>query len=59
MRRSFASDDPADIAEGLGTVARAIGMSRISSETGLARPALYLAITGGRQTRRSPGWRRY
>ena len=45
LRQSFASGDPADIAEGLGTVARAIGMSRIANETGLARPALYRALT--------------
>ena len=44
LRQSFASGDPADIAEGLGTVARAIGMSRIASEAGLARPALYRAL---------------
>ncbi len=29
---------------GTGTVARAIGMSRIASEAGLARPALYRAL---------------
>jgi probable addiction module antidote protein len=44
LRQSFASGDPADIAEGLGTVARAIGMSRIANEAGLARPALYRAL---------------
>ncbi|NDC75500.1 putative addiction module antidote protein [bacterium] len=44
LRQSFASGDPAEIAEGLGTVARAIGMSRIAAEAGLARPALYRAL---------------
>jgi probable addiction module antidote protein len=44
LRLSFASGDPADIAEGLGTVARAIGMTRIAAEAGLARPALYRAL---------------
>lgn len=44
LRLSFANGDPAEIAEGLGTVARAIGMSRIANDAGLARPALYRAL---------------
>ncbi|MEI7970894.1 MAG: addiction module antidote protein [Betaproteobacteria bacterium] len=44
LRVSFASGDPADIAEGLGTVARAISMTQVASEAGLARPALYRAL---------------
>jgi len=44
LRLSFASGDPADIAEGLGTVARAIGMTQVAAEAGLARPALYRAL---------------
>jgi len=44
LRLSFASGDPAEIAEGIGTVARAIGMTQIAAEAGLARPALYRAL---------------
>ena len=44
LRLSFASGDPAEIAEGLGTVARAIGMTQVAAEAGLARPALYRAL---------------
>ena len=44
LRLSFANGDPAEIAEGLGTVARAIGMSRIAHDAGLARPARYRAL---------------
>ena len=47
LRQSFASGDPDDIAEGVGTVARAMGMSHVATEAGLARPALYRALVEG------------
>ena len=37
---------PAEIARALGDVARARGMSEIAKTTGLARPALYRALSG-------------
>lgn len=40
-----AGDDPAFIAQALGTVARARGMSELSRSTGLAREALYRALS--------------
>ncbi|WP_449426761.1 addiction module antidote protein [Rhodanobacter umsongensis] len=40
-----AGDDPAFIAEALGTVARARGMSQLARDTGLAREALYRALS--------------
>lgn len=40
-----AGDDPAFIAEALGTVARARGMSELARNTGLAREALYRALS--------------
>jgi probable addiction module antidote protein len=40
-----AGDDPAFIAEALGTVARARGMSELARSTGLAREALYRALS--------------
>ena len=47
LRQSIASGDPAEIAEGLGAVALAIGMRRIAVEARLARPALDCLITPG------------
>ncbi|NOG70392.1 putative addiction module antidote protein [Roseicella sp. DB1501] len=44
LRLSFESGDAAEIAEGLGTVARALGMSRIATDAHLSRPALYRAL---------------
>ena len=37
---------PAEIAKALGDVSRARGMSEIAKKTGLARPALYRALSG-------------
>ena len=37
---------PAEIARALGDIARARGMSEIAAKTGLARPALYRALSG-------------
>ena len=40
-----AGDDPAYIAQALGAVARAKGMTEIAQETGLAREALYRSFS--------------
>lgn len=40
-----AGDDPAFIAEALGTVARAHGMVKLARETGLTREGLYKALS--------------
>ena len=37
---------PAEIARALGEIARACGMTKIAAKTGLARPALYKALSG-------------
>jgi probable addiction module antidote protein len=37
--------DPAFIAQALGTIARARGMSQIAKETGLSRESLYKALS--------------
>ncbi len=41
-----AGDDPAFIANALGNIARAKGMSRLARETGLGRESLYKALSG-------------
>lgn len=41
-----AGDDPAFIAEALGTIARAKGMTQIARDTGLSRESLYRALSG-------------
>ena len=43
---SRAGDDPAFIAQSLGHIARARGMSRIAKEAGLSRESLYRALSG-------------
>jgi probable addiction module antidote protein len=40
-----AGDDPAFIAQALGTIARARGMSRPARKTGLTREGLYKALS--------------
>jgi probable addiction module antidote protein len=45
LRAAFESDDPSVITDALGVVARAKGMTELSSETGLTRPALYKALS--------------
>lgn len=45
LRLSFESGDIADITEGIGTVARATGMVQVAGDAGLARPALYRALS--------------
>ena len=39
------SDDPALIAQALGTIARARGMSKIAKKAGLSRESLYKALS--------------
>lgn len=39
-----AGDDPAFIADALGAIARARGMTRLAEETGLTREGLYKAL---------------
>lgn len=43
---SFETEDPAFIAQALGTVARASNMSKLSERIGMSRPALYRALSG-------------
>src|ERR1700680_4451261 len=45
MEEALETDDPAFIAQALGTVARARGMSRIARQTGLSRESLYKALS--------------
>ncbi len=39
--------DSSDIVTALGHVAKALGMSKIATETGLSRPSLYKALSDG------------
>jgi len=39
--------DNADIINAIGHIAKAIGMTKISKETGLSRPSLYKALSDG------------
>lgn len=43
---AFETEDPAFIAQCLGTVARARNMSKLSRDVGMSRPALYRALSG-------------
>jgi probable addiction module antidote protein len=42
---AFAEDDPAFIANALGTVARAKGMTEVARKTGMSRESLYKALS--------------
>jgi probable addiction module antidote protein len=42
---AFADGDAGEIAEALGVVARARGMSQIAEATGLTRQSLYMALS--------------
>ncbi|HWA63114.1 MAG TPA: addiction module antidote protein [Caulobacteraceae bacterium] len=42
---AFAGGDASEIADAIGTVARARGMTDLARQTGLARPALYRALS--------------
>jgi probable addiction module antidote protein len=45
LEEALETDDPAFIAQALGTVARARGMSEIAKNTGLSRESLYKALS--------------
>lgn len=45
MEEALETEDPAFIAEALGTIARARGMSRIAKKAGLSRESLYKALS--------------
>jgi probable addiction module antidote protein len=45
MEEALESDDPAFIAQALGTIARARGMSKIAKKAGLSRESLYKALS--------------
>lgn len=39
--------DSSDVVNAIGHIAKAIGMTKISEETGLSRPSLYKALSDG------------
>ncbi len=45
LTAAFESDDHAVIADALGVAAKARGMSQLAKDAGLARPALYRALS--------------
>jgi probable addiction module antidote protein len=45
LNDAFASGDAAEIADAIGVVARARGMTDLARETGLSRQALYVALS--------------
>src|SRR3984893_15609548 len=45
MEEALETDDPAFIAQALGTIARARGMPQIAKHTGLSRESLYKALS--------------
>lgn len=51
LEAAIAEDDPSVLAEAIGAIARARGVSAFSRETGLSREAIYKAFrTGGNPT---------
>jgi probable addiction module antidote protein len=45
LEEALDTDDPAFIAQALGTVARARGMSQVAKDAGLSRESLYKALS--------------
>jgi probable addiction module antidote protein len=45
MTEALATNDPAFIADALGVVARARGMTQVARDTGLSRESLYRALS--------------
>ena len=43
----LAEGDSTDVINAIGHIAKAIGMTKISEETGLSRPSLYKALSDG------------
>lgn len=39
--------DSADLVAAIGHIAKAIGMTKIAEKTGMSRPSLYKALSGG------------
>jgi probable addiction module antidote protein len=46
LAAAFEEGDPKGIAQAIGVVARARGMTQLSRDTGIAREALYRALSG-------------
>jgi probable addiction module antidote protein len=46
LTAAFETEDPGFIAQAIGTVARARGMSQIAKDAGLSRESLYRALSG-------------
>lgn len=51
LTRVLAQDDPAALAEALGSIARARGMTDIAKASGIGREALYKALRADAQPR--------
>ncbi|MGF6229708.1 putative addiction module antidote protein [Inquilinus ginsengisoli] len=47
LTAAFETGDPGFIAEAIGTVARARGMTQIAKDAGLSRESLYRALSSG------------
>ncbi len=47
LNTALENGDNADVLNAIGHVAKAIGMTKISEETGLSRPSLYKALSEG------------
>lgn len=47
MNEALETGDPAFIADAVGVLARARGMSKIAKDTGLSRESLYRALSSG------------
>ncbi len=45
LDEAFASNDPAEIAESIGTVARALGMSKVARSANVSRESLYRPLS--------------
>ena len=45
LAEAFATNDPAFIAESIGVVARARGMTELATKTGLSRQSLYKSLS--------------
>lgn len=45
LNEAFTTRDPAEVAEALGTIARARGMTKVAKNSGLAREALYRGLS--------------
>ncbi len=45
LNEAFASNDPAEIAASIGTVARALGMSKVARRAKVSRESLYRALS--------------